>query len=118
MEARAQDYRLDPALWKDCSQEIEDLCDFAAKSLTDVQSEEAYVVGCLQDFASSSDIKNPSCKAAVARTISRGSENIRFAVVMAKACKNDRDKFCKDIPPVRLLPPPSPMFHKLIRLSV
>ena len=111
MEARSKDYRLDPALRTDCEQEIKQICDYEASAMRDVQSDEARVVECLQDIAD--DIENPSCKAAVARTFSRGSENIRFAVVMAKACRKDRQKFCKDIPPVRLLPPLPLVSHKL-----
>ena len=58
-------------------------------------------------------IENPSCKADVAKTISRGPENIRFAVEMAQACKGGRQKFCEDVPPVRLLSPLPLVSHKL-----
>jgi Cysteine rich repeat len=107
MEDRSQDYRLDPALRKDCQKEIETMCGFQATSLTALKSEESYVVECLQDFVS--EIENPACEAAVARTISRGSDDIRFAVVIAKACKEDRDKFCKTVLPVRS--PLAAVFH-------
>lgn len=102
MEARTQDFRLDPALRADCKEEMNKFCPYQMKSMTEVKSDASGVVECLQDY--SDDIENPACKAAVARTFSRGSANIRFAVVMAKACKDDRDKFCQAVPPVRQLP--------------
>jgi hypothetical protein len=99
MEARSQDYRLDPTLRKDCQVEIAEKCSFEDKSLTELKSEAGYVVTCLQRLVG--EIENPACRAAVARTLSRGSDDIRFAAVMAKACKTDREKFCKSVLHVR-----------------
>lgn len=110
MEARSQDYRLDPALRKDCQNEIKEKCGYQAKAMTDLQSENSQIVECLQDF--SDEFEDP-CQAAVARTISRGSDDIRFAVVMAKACKEDRDQYCKSIPPVRALSKPGLAVHQI-----
>jgi Golgi apparatus protein 1 len=99
MAARAGDFRLDAALRKECAEDVEISCSFEKKTLETVLNNDARVIECLQDYRE--ELINPECAKAVHATMTRASEDIRFAASLAEACYEDRQKYCGNVKAVR-----------------
>lgn len=99
MVARAGDFRLDANLRTECAADVEHSCAYDKKTLETVLNTDARVIECLQDYRE--ELRSPECAKAVHATMTRASEDIRFAASLAEACYEDRQKYCGNVKPVR-----------------
>jgi Cysteine rich repeat len=97
MEARSLDFRLDPTLSRHCEHDIKTRCKYDLDRKQSIYVPDAGVLMCLQN---SRDVLEPACHTAVAKTIERGSEDMRFAIGLSQDCKQDREKLCSQVPKV------------------
>lgn len=97
MEDRARDFRLDVNLREHCGTDIELICQFEEKTSESTSNSDSRVIECLQDYHE--DLTDPACSQAVHATMVRAGEDIRFAVSLAEACYDDRQKYCGNVQP-------------------
>jgi Golgi apparatus protein 1 len=103
MEARALDFRLDPALRAACDADIVATCGYALDEKDTVPDDDPIVTACLQDHRD--ELTSADCRAAVRAVIARASADARFDVgsedadPLADACAGDRARHCADVPP-------------------
>ena len=66
--------------------------------MDNVESFDALVIGCLQDFRE--ELHGDACKAQVKKLTERASQDIRFDEPLADACYEDRARLCSGVQPV------------------
>lgn len=106
---RAKDFRLDTHLREACTEDIGMTCAFQQEATHFTSNDDGKVIHCLQDLRH--ELRDNECRAAVERTIERTSDDYRFAAFLASRCRDDREKLCKNVAPVRLLMPGTTTRH-------
>jgi len=97
IQARSQNFMLDYDIKTGCKEDIEKLCQYEKDIAKDLQTDDASVINCLQDFRD--ELVTNACKKQVHKTIQRDATDIRFNAPLSNACVDDRTTFCKDVPP-------------------
>lgn len=99
IQLMSRDYRLDPVLRRACKADVRNFCGGPDESLQAEVDTQGTVMECLKRHRE--QLKRRSCRDAVARAIERSSRNTRYATGIAGACRDDRNKLCPSLPPVR-----------------
>ena len=92
MQARARDFRLDPALRRACADDIDGLCGYMEDQIDGVESMQGNVINCLQDMYD--DLKSGECKKAVHKAFERASTDYRLHTPLAEKCFDDTRRNC------------------------